>query len=899
MGTVANWIVRSKLNPSVPLHELVRREPLLTRLDGVLNARAAIVHAPAGYGKSTLLAQWHSTLKRRGIPVAWLALDDYDTDPFQFLAYIMEACMEGGFCTAFDFPDSLQSFSGSPHLAYRAAMLTILGKCQGPHVLILDDFHRANVGEVRDVVNVLLTDLPEEFRIVVSTREYPASLSLADLRVRGALVEITQSNLQFSDTDIQSYLGGVLDPAESNDWLEELSRRTEGWPIALQTVRRWIKEGATLEETLRRVSGRSSDLVDYFLEQVFDKLEGPEREFLLHTCILERVNGELGDALCGSGGSWEMLERLERRELFVNSVDHERTWFRYHPLFSEFLRERLRRHSDALLRDLHSRAVAWFRKQGHQSEAVQHALSSRNPDLLADLLESLGGWHYALQGHIGIVERVLNITPIDLVQKNPRLWLAHIFMLVRRGDLENAEREFTLFAERYLEDSSTDAVLQCEGRMMECLLGRYADRDISEQEIRQLEALSQRFPHDNHVMNAVCYNLLCAMHARFGRLEASIAAGDQAIMHFRRVGSIWGEVFIYFHEGSACMARARLRDAEALFREGFNLAVEHFGTDSDSAAIGRAFLAEVAYEKNNLHEAGRLLDEALPHIERFDAWFDVYLAAYSTAMKLARQRRDGTALIDLTRRAKSTAANRRLPRLSRAIDACRLGFDQHDRILQHDSVPAGDSTQPGVERDTADPVMRHLSSCIAARGYLLAGEFDKAVVLLEAEAEHAREHTLIRSFITLSLLLATARWKQGRHEAAIAAFEAALAPALFEGLKRPFIDEGDLLAGVVRELTTASEQRRGNRLRDVFLTELTAEMDKAGAGPRDDGSQLSPRERQVLRYLIQGRSNREIAAAMGLSINTIKFHIKNIFGKLGVSSRKDAVSATIRQHLLH
>jgi ATP/maltotriose-dependent transcriptional regulator MalT len=214
-------------------------------------------------------------------------------------------------------------------------------------------------------------------------------------------------------------------------------------------------------------------------------------------------------------------------------------------------------------------------------------------------------------------------------------------------------------------------------------------------------------------------------------------------------------------------------------------------------------------------------------------------------------------------------------------------------------VPAGDSTQPGVERDTADPVMRHLSSCIAARGYLLAGEFDKAVVLLEAEAEHAREHTLIRSFITLSLLLATARWKQGRHEAAIAAFEAALAPALFEGLKRPFIDEGDLLAGVVRELTTASEQRRGNRLRDVFLTELTAEMDKAGAGPRDDGSQLSPRERQVLRYLIQGRSNREIAAAMGLSINTIKFHIKNIFGKLGVSSRKDAVSATIRQHLLH
>ena len=377
-----------------------------------------------------------------------------------------------------------------------------------------------------------------------------------------------------------------------------------------------------------------------------------------------------------------------------------------------------------------------------------------------------------------------------------------------------------------------------------------------------------------------------------------MAAGDQAIMHYRRVGSQWGEVFIYFHEGWACMAHARMRDAEALYREGYQLAVENFGEDHDSAAIGRALLAEVAYEKNNLHEAGQLLDNALDHIERFDAWFEVYLAAYSTAFKLARARGDERALAEALRRARATATNRGLARLARAIDAYKLDFEQHDRIAQAGRVSEEiiSSWNPGG--DESDPVMHHLNTCVAARALILAGRYDAAAQLLEMEAAEARRRQFMRSFITLSLLLATARWKEGRHEAAIKAFEAALSPALFEGLKRPFIDEADLLAGVIGELTAASEQRRGNRLRDVFLAELLVEIDGAGSKARGDGSELSPREQQVLRFLIQGRSNREIAEAMRLSINTVKFHLKNTFGKLGVNSRQEAVSVTIRRRLI-
>lgn len=432
---------------------------------------------------------------------------------------------------------------------------------------------------------------------------------------------------------------------------------------------------------------------------------------------------------------------------------------------------------------------------------------------------------------------------------------------------------------------------------MECAIARYTDRDVGEAEIQELEQLSETLPNDDHVMNAVCYNLLCSLHSQLGRVDQAMAAGDQAIMHYRRFGSQWGEVFIYFHEGWACLMQARLRDAEALYREGYELAVENFGEDHDSAAIGRALLAEVAYEANNLHEAGQLLEQALDHIERFDAWFEVYLAAYSTAIKLARVRGDERQMIEIVHRAKSTATNRGLERLAWVIEAYRKDFRQHDRLTAAGAHSWNDESEgPGITG--ANPVIIHLDTSVRARGLLIQGRFDEAVQLLSRQADAARQRKHIRSFITLSLLLATAHWKQGQHEVAVQAFEAALSPALFEGLRRPFIDEGDLLAGVLGELSAASEARRGNRLRDAFIAELSAEINAARREARGKDDILSPRENDVLRYLIQGRTNREISEAMNLSVNTVKFHLKNVFGKLGVASRKEAVSASIRRRLL-
>ena len=612
----------------------------------------------------------------------------------------------------------------------------------------------------------------------------------------------------------------------------------------------------------------------------------------MKTSILERINGDLANLLCDVDDAWATLEELQRRDLFVENLDRQRNWFRYHRLFAEFLQERMRRRFDGGSARLHRIASDWLRERGFVTEAIGHAIISGESKTVAGLFEAVGGWHYALKGHVGALERALSIVDDEHLAAHPRLWLGKIFLLVRRGQQEQAESMFQRLEAQSIDAGGAEIISELS--IMRSLMNRYADKDIDDAELERLEQLSEHLQPDNDLMHAVRLNLLCVMRAQRGDFDACMAAGDKAIRHFRAMGSLFGETFIYLHEGYACMEQGRLRDADALFRVGRDLALEHFGEQSDLAAIAGVFLAETAYERNDLTEARQHLDLALPHIERFDAWLEVYAAAYTTAMKLARLAPEPDAVDEIRHRARATAEHRLLPRLRTIIDLQQLELDHLDGKAPAEGVPA-----QTLESSNVGPVdhisLRRLQTGVRARSLLRSGELEQAARLLRDACRASRQAGLIRSFVAHSVLLAVACWKQGLQDAATAAFEAALVPSLFEGIKRPFIDEGEALSQVIGDLTPASENQRGNRLRDRFLAELAmATRNPAQRRPAGD-DELTPREREVLRHLMQGRSNREIAEAIPVSVNTVKFHLKNIFGKLGVSNRKEAVSASLRR----
>lgn len=888
---MTDWVVRSKLAPSVRLRHPVPRPRLLARLSEALDARVAVVHAPAGYGKSSLLAQWHDRLRAQAVPVAWLSLDEHDTDPFQFLNYLIEACKSAGFAAGVDLVNSPHGFSASGPAAASSALLTALGRSEGPHAIVIDDYHRAECPEVGALLDYLQQALPPNLHLVISARQFPRSLSVADLRAHDELLELDQSDLRFDPEEIAAFVGQAAGEAVSAEAAGALYERTEGWPIALQAARRWLEEGVPLAQTLEQFSGRTSDLVDYFVEQVFDGLSGADQTLLLSTSILERVNGDVATALCGSNDCWRQLEHLEQRDLFVHSLDRERAWYRYHRLFSEFLQERLRRSGGPPVSELHARAARWFQSHGHSTEAVQHALACGDAQLLAEVLEALGGWHYALLGHVGAFERALAVIPREALERHPRLALAEIYLDVRLGEHAQARRKLDSLSG--LHGATKDSGLAAEFHIMDCLLDRYAGREVTESQLAELERLTDPLPVDNHVMRAVSCNLQCAMHARLGRAEEAFAVGERAIGHFREIRSVYGETFIYFHQGQARLVQGRLRDAEALYREGFDLAVEHFGDESDLAAIGRALLAEVAYEKHQAHEAARLLERALPHIEQFDSWPEVYEAAYFTGARLAAARGDGDALAAIARRVSATTRSRALPDLGELMAARLVAVSAAAGL----PCPVAEPALAEADLDVPDLRLRQARVAALAQVRLAEDQPLAAETLLAPEAERAYGQRHLRAFVALSIQRAIALWQLGRPADARGVLEKALAAALFELLKRPFIDAGTALLPVLRDLTRRSEGRRRNGLRDTFLAELVLEIGRRDEVAEPEGP-LSRREREVLGHLMQGRSNREIAEAVPLSVNTVKFHLKNLFDKLGVSNRQEAVTVAIRRGLI-
>ncbi len=890
---MSDWVIRSKLAPPRFPRPPVKRERLAKQLELALERRATVVHAPAGFGKTSLLGEFHHALNERAIPCAWLSLDDNDRDLVHFLRYLMEALASSGLLPGAQLPSPPSGVAGASDRTMVEAALTEIARCNGVGVVILDDFHRADSPENLRALKQLLSRLTANVRLVLSTREYPATLPLADLRAKGELLEIDHGALQFSRREIEGWLSPLMDDGAPSDWSVQMHRRTEGWPIALSSVHRWLTEGVPSLEVLAQLSGRNADLSDYFLEQVFNQLEPTLQAFLMKTSIVERINGDLANLLCDIDDAWLTLEELERRDLFLENLDRERVWYRYHRLFAEFLQERARRRLDDRPARLHRVASGWFREQGLVTEAIQHALACAEPDTVADLFESIGGWHQALKGHVGALERALGIVGEPLPATHPRLWLGRLFLMARGGEAERARALLGRLAPWSANVSGGDPQIDSELSIMDSLLNRYADLDAGDAELQRLERLSGLLKPDDDLMHAVRCNLLCVMHAQRGDFDACMAAGDKAIRHFRAMGSTFGETFIYFHEGCVCMEQGRLRDAEALYGAGRELALEHFGGESDLTAIAGVFLAEVAYEQNDLAEAKRLLDVALPHIERADAWLEVYVAGYATAMKLAHFSPHRESVEEIRNRARATAASRGLPRLRAIIDLQQQALNQ----LAGKEEVGGDASEPA---DGANPAaaghlaLRRLNTGVLARSWMRSGDGERAVRLLRDHCGRCRQDGLIRSFISHSILLAAACWEQGRRGAAMAAFEDALAPALFEGIKRPFIDAGEALAKVIGGLAEATESQRGNRIRDRFLAELVVAIGDSGPSGPSGGDPLTPRELEVLRHLMQGRSNSEIAMAMPISVNTVKFHLKNIFGKLGVNTRKDAVSAALR-----
>jgi LuxR family transcriptional regulator, maltose regulon positive regulatory protein len=896
MEDFASPLILTKLSPSAARPNVIPRGHLLARLEPEAQYKLVLVSAPAGYGKSTLLAEWARALEQRGVAVAWYALDAGDNAPSAFGAYLL-ATLQRAIGPLGDLKDLARRMRASPEIDLAAVVPAVINavassghKC----ALILDDYHLIDARSIHDVVGLLMERLPANLRIAIGSRTDPP-LPLARWRARGQLRELRAADLRFTSEETARFLNDVMRLELLGPMVEELETRTEGWAAGLQLAALSLgRQG----ERIAAFGGGHRYLADYLLEEVVNRLDAETQSFLLSTAVLERLSAPLCDAVCERAGSAALLAELERSNLFLITLDDEARWYRYHHLFRDFLLARLGRVEPERVSRLHRLASEWHAAQGFLSEAVRHAFQTQDWDYAADVVERLS-FPMMMRSEIAAIYEWCARFPERVMRRHPLLMIQESWSLVlsargqNRSRVEARLRQVEKAAQAL--DQETARALREHADTVATYLSMIPDPAVDGR--AQLDRAHERlvtYVEDDaaqfSAQLAVSYAQLALQHA---------ADAEQSLTRARQLALSeplpYGIVETTFELALLRLSQGRLRAARELCEDGqAQMAALLAGAEHVMPALGclDVALGRALMEADRLVEAEERLSRGLemmgwgatPYAQAV-AWLAFYrlrIAQGRAAEGIGKLERLDQAWPDVafcTQGLRAAHALRAAPEDRRALRAASAWADSFAPVVAEAIRPFGMGPAGAAE-------LHYLASLTWAEVQTTIGLPGAARPYLAQQLALAEANGLASRVVELSLLQALAATRDGDTGQKWAALERALRVGQEAGLRRVF-DGGPAVA----RLLSAAEQRGicGDYARSLLVMAGTnASATATAISP--SGERLSERELEVLRLMAQGASNGEIAAHLIITVGTVKSHINHILGKLAAGNRTEAVA---------
>ncbi|HVW69640.1 MAG TPA: hypothetical protein VHB68_11730, partial [Steroidobacteraceae bacterium] len=748
---------------------LAKRERVLALLRAGADCRVTLIEAPAGYGKTWLLARRYAELRTAGERVVWLGIEE--ADQAQLLSMLAAGLSRMDLDMSHLEVMASEGFSGAPLASAVRAVCAALESGGAPVTIFVDDVHRADRAALQEVLGRLFTEAPPATRFLCGGRDV-SGLPHAALRTRGELCEIGAEDLRFDVDEATELL-----PRLERRQLDHLLERTEGWPVALQLARLWLSAKPERLALLDTFSGRTSEVGEYLTEQVLADLSPDLRSALGDVAVLDSLNPDLVDAVTEDRQLWARLLGEGRLEHFLVPLDEERYWFRLHHLLLEHLRAHRRLGGNAGLH-LHGRASAWFERQGRVREAVRHAVLADDVPRAARLIERTGGWQLALFGGTSLMRALLQAFPTERLREYPRIKLYHAYLLTKDGALAQGVRAYQEVADTH--QGELDVALARDLLIVKYLIFLYADRHLGSDDLAEVYRQYQALPANEEVARAVLLNSACAVAFRVGAMSAALDACQRAVQEMRQIGSVLGLNYCLFHLGLAQLHCGERREAEATLREAESMAEENFGADSGLKAIAAVHLSLALHARGDIAGASQRLSAALEQIETADGWIDLFAEGYEVAIANAIARGDDRGASDVLERMAGTASRRGLARLARLESALRaqttalLTRSAENEGTEETTPPAlaaGLEWQPGAWRcapsiwreHQAVGVARVLEALAANRPQIASPILDD----LEAAAESGQR---IRHRRMLAALRGAVLMQLGEAEQAIAAF---------------------------------------------------------------------------------------------------------------------------------
>ncbi len=876
----------------------ISRPRLLERLDEGSAGKLTLISAGAGFGKTQLVSEWLDHVER---PVAWLSLDEDDNDLVRFLTYLVAALQAIQPDIGEKLLDLLQASPLPPSHTLLTLLINDLAALPEAFILVLDDYHVIETKAIDQALNFFIDHLPPLMQLVVTSRIDP-NLSLARLRANGQLNELRTADLRFTSAEAAEFLQQIGDLHLTEAEVAALDQRTEGWIAGLQMAVLSLRqrEPASVAQFIAAFSGSHRYIMDYLIDEVLQQQPATVQTFLLYTSILDRLCGSLCDAVLGdlqvdretqaplaACQSQMILEQLERANLFLTPLDDHHYWYRYHPLFAELLRHRLNQLYPTQIVSLHQRASAWYDQAGLTGQAVQHALAAQVFCQAAALVEQVAP-ALIQRSELTRLLSWLDALPAEEVQMRALLGLYYGWSLLLNGQTQQAAAQLEAVEARLVTD---EAQLTPEVQGYMAVLRAYLVREtgdlaktitFSRQALAHLPAQDALLSAMGTLNLAIAYYLQGEFASAVQLLTENIATGQTA----QRMANTFAAIYL---KAQILRAQGALQQALQLCEEGLALIDQHGWHNFPAAGFVYVALGDLLRECNELTRAAEYLERGIelgqagghPHILIIShvclAWLRQTQGdaagsqqAIQTALQLTQQQE----------------VSRFWPLPPAACYQARLWIAQGNLAAAHRWAQTSglDHTDPPVA------YLYEVDYLTLARLSIAQGDLAAAEALLRHLQRTAAAAERNGSLIEIRILQAITFAAQKRSEEALATLEQALNLAGgamgTEGFVRLFLDEGAPLVDLLRQAVAQDRQA-------AYALHLLDALGEAAAAPttaRVLVEPLSERELEVLRRVAAGYSNNQIAQELVLAVSTVKKHVNNIYGKLVVSSRTQAVA---------
>ncbi|WP_160692364.1 LuxR C-terminal-related transcriptional regulator [Clostridium sp. C2-6-12] len=877
--------IKSKINIPKVKEKLVNRADLFNKLNEAINYKVALITAPAGFGKSTLVSSWLTNIRDRYY-TAWISLDERDSEPLIFWKYIMysiDKIQDGIVKESFDSLKSVELQDGF-ETEILAVLINELYNLEKDIFIILDDLYLISNNNIYEQLKFFIRNMPSNVHFIILTRVIP-DIGIPKLRGTDSLLQLSQEDLSFTKEEMEFFFREVMKVHISINSLRVLEKRTEGWAAGLQMAALFLKRNNSEENVVKSFNGDHRYILDYLMEEVFIMLDEKTQEFLMKTSILDEMNFELCNKVAQIDNSQEFLEKLDNENLFMIPLDENKEWYRYHHLFREFLKNRRDIRMEDISSELYSAAAEWYRNNGFISQSVNFYLKAENYEEAILIIEKIDE-NLMFSGEMKKVYDWYMAIPKEKFYESIRLCMNAAWFTCTNGNYEETEKHLN-HIEDYLKrhkDNEENKYYDTEVMIIRAMLATL-EKDSSKINKYLEKARNYSNEHNQNILHAATALLSGAACIYDGEVLKALEFYEESLKISQNINNYYLTVMSNRSIIISKILRGNLCEAE---KQCINILKYFQIRHAENIPIaGEVYndLAEVYYEWNDLPKAKENAIKALEFAKKGEVIW-VLCRSYMLLAKINFANSKVTEAIDLIKSAKKIITNTKLFDLGTELLVIsenillRSGkIYEAEKWIKNDELYKIDVSNIG-----------YAHYCITKlRYFILSNHMEEAEELANKLYVSFESMKIYRVLAEVLILKSIISEKKSNIEEMLEDIIKAVNISYKENYLRIFLDEGEYLINIIlrekEKLITSLDKDQA-----IFLNNIIRAFGNKEEKDADTNEILSIREMEVLKYLKEGLNNTEIANSLFVSVNTVKTHLLNIYTKLEVHSRTEALA---------